>query len=486
MTPESSAPTAPSKHSGVRTGHVSCLLVPVEHSVHLLTYRVGSLGAFLLRDVCGASEDDYRNIGLRAALSPPGLHKLGDILATRTEVPICMQETEDEVITTITSSALIPLPGGAMHINMTLTFVSVADGFDPIASVAEAMSAELLWMAVGDVDVAPVLTVMPAWFESIEIPVHDSWTSTPFLPDVELAEGLEALHDRIYFRDSVVDGLTVMVKERELAIQKAAESARRIERQHDRHARQISAELETQRAIAQRQRERADKAERSLRMGAVEQVTDVPLSSAAQESVPTAQDAEIERLKLVSQQQMEEIDRLRGEVYRLRDEAARRDSAQVLDSIEVDRPLPTSLRAMASWAQATLGGRVVIHGKAARAARKSAFADPALVYRVLQAMATYYWPMRFLGDAGARAMWEEFLAAEHLSCGPTGAAVQDRRTRAFYLVDWHRRAVELDQHIQGDNSRDKARSFRIYFYVDASRQVILVGHLPSHLPNSLT
>lgn len=38
---------------------------------------------------------------------------------------------------------------------------------------------------------------------------------------------------------------------------------------------------------------------------------------------------------------------------------------------------------------------------------------------------------------------------------------------------------------QGNSGRDKARSFRLYFAVDQEQENAAVGHLPTHLPDTL-
>jgi hypothetical protein len=44
----------------------------------------------------------------------------------------------------------------------------------------------------------------------------------------------------------------------------------------------------------------------------------------------------------------------------------------------------------------------------------------------------------------------------------------------------------LELHLQGHSGRDEARSFRLYFAVDQGQKKVAVGHLPTHLPKTLS
>lgn len=478
-------PVTTERGTSARVGHVAWAIRAREVVLPALMLGVSTLGVYLADEVLQAeglvAEDEL------AALVGLGPRSIGT-LSSRGNLPLQVQEDESGyTTTTLTVSALIPLPGGAMHVELSVIGSGEIAGeglpFDTVMPLA----AHVVWMAVGDVDSARIISCVRDWLESIELIVDEDDEEPLILPDVLLAETVDALHDRIAFRDGLIDQLNTSVQVK--TVRAAAETHRRSERALTRHVDQLKTELETQRAVAKRQRDRADDAERRARSAIVNVVGSIQSATALAAPVDNEYAAECDRLQLVTRQQTEELDRLRAEVYRWREEATRRSSTPLQTATSTLSPGTSSqdtLQGLSSWVQANLGGRMVIHVKAARAARKSAFADPGLVYRTLQALADHYWPMRFLGDATSRDTWEAFLETEHLSCGPTGAAVYDRRTRSAYLVNWQHRQVELDQHLQGASSRDEARTFRVYFHVDTERQVIVVGHLPSHLPNSLT
>lgn len=55
-----------------------------------------------------------------------------------------------------------------------------------------------------------------------------------------------------------------------------------------------------------------------------------------------------------------------------------------------------------------------------------------------------------------------------------------------YYVQYGGRRRLLDQHLGRGTSRDSRYSLRVYFFWDEDTQRVVVGWLPSHLPNSLT
>lgn len=475
-------PIAAHSHEAT-VGQTAFGFVGVDQPLPAILIAMATLGLHLASELGGAAQ--RISLGNAFHWLTPGPRGVSS-LAARANYPLSIQEDEETVTTTITSSALLPIGGGAVHVEVSLTCSGEASQADQVGSFTMPLSAQVVWMAVGGADPAPVLAEIETWFGTTGMQISRDEQEEVELPDVLLSEELEGLHERVTFRDRVLQEMTESTAVK--AIRATAETHRRTERKQAAHIKQLQTELETARAVGQRLRTRAEAAERQLRTPSVAGVPSPAAASITSATPPAAECEEQARLALTVTQQSEEVDRLRAEVFRLREAPGRVAGAlrQAAETIASGAAAPATLHGLASWAQGHLQGRIVVHAKAARAARKSAFADPGLVYRVLKAMAEHYWSMRAHGDASARTAWEAFLAQERLSCGPTGAAVLDRRTRAAYLVDWHRRNVELDQHIQGDSSRDEARAFRLYFHWDADRQIVIVGHLPSHLPNTLS
>ncbi len=184
---------------------------------------------------------------------------------------------------------------------------------------------------------------------------------------------------------------------------------------------------------------------------------------------------------------VERVDALRQALHQA--EAERDAALEGLGATPVsDRPppkAPTTLAELGGWAHRALDGRVVVVPRALRSARKSNFDDPALVYRTLEAMRDAYWAMKFGQDAGAQEVWRRFLQTEHLTCSRTGTGPESRLADTYH-VSWDGRRLPLDMHLQGNSGRHEARQFRLYFHADETSRRLIIGHLPSHLPNQAT
>lgn len=263
---------------------------------------------------------------------------------------------------------------------------------------------------------------------------------------------------------------------------------------HARTLKDLETAVDTHRATAERHRDRADAAERQLRAlvtGAQPMASPFESSGDIQNSGLSERNAQLENLldqaEMSLLESTEEIDRLRVEVRRLREESALlriKPEDEVVPSSA--RTYPDHLNNLDDWARDNLSGRLVVLPKAAKAARKSSFADHALVYRTLQALVDLYWPMRFEKDMAKKALWSQFLAENGLSNGPIGMALKNHQTSDAYHVHWQRSRVPLDRHIQGSDSRNETLCFRLYYHVDVDEKLIVVGHVPTHLPNTLS
>lgn len=134
-----------------------------------------------------------------------------------------------------------------------------------------------------------------------------------------------------------------------------------------------------------------------------------------------------------------------------------------------------------------MAGRLVISRKAARAARRSHYEDVPFAWRVIRLLAEDYVPMR-RGEPGTRERFEEGCRELKVAVSPTGRATLDRKYRDAYQVNHLGQYLTLDMHVQGSDSRDPLECFRLYFTYavpDDGLGYVLVGHLPTHLENSL-
>lgn len=146
---------------------------------------------------------------------------------------------------------------------------------------------------------------------------------------------------------------------------------------------------------------------------------------------------------------------------------------------------PDDLSSLPDWVPG-IGPRVLFADKALREAAKIDHTEPLRIYACLQALHDHYWPMLWADDAGARDRWEAFLAEHRLTFSRVGTALDDRRYADAYHAMVGGKRVPLDMHVSGNSGRNPRRCLRIYLHADAEREVICVGHLPTHLTNSLT
>lgn len=181
-----------------------------------------------------------------------------------------------------------------------------------------------------------------------------------------------------------------------------------------------------------------------------------------------------------------QVDALRQALHAVeleRDAAVAALGAAPTPAADAPHEPPATLAELGGWAHRALGDRVIVVPRALRVARKSNFCDPAMVYRVLEAMRDVYWTMRF--DGGGKDRWARFLEEERLTCGPTGIG-PDGRLSETYHASWDGRRVPLDLHLRGNSGRYETRQFRLYFHCDEAAQKVIIGHLPSHLPSEST
>jgi hypothetical protein len=147
---------------------------------------------------------------------------------------------------------------------------------------------------------------------------------------------------------------------------------------------------------------------------------------------------------------------------------------------------PDSLRDLVDWATRYHAGRLVITPRAARAANAVDYQEVGLVYDCLTMLAREYWEKKVHGGAELHARCTQAEASLGVRIGPTGDAVSSRNFKHQYEVTWEGATYTLDLHVQGSDSRDIRRGLRIYFAWDEEQELVVVGHLPTHLTNSLS
>jgi hypothetical protein len=188
-------------------------------------------------------------------------------------------------------------------------------------------------------------------------------------------------------------------------------------------------------------------------------------------------DDEISQLKAAVNQLREDNSNQKARISHLSDAVRNRESD------EGSAPIPSDFANLDEWSRQHLAGSVFIHNRAIRAAKKSNFADVGLAYTALIILRDYYVPMRIEGGLEKKREYEKCLATASLEESPTFAGARAGEQGEAYFVDFGGKRRELDRHLKGSNSRDERFGFRLYFFWDDETEQVVVGWLPSHLPN---
>lgn len=151
-------------------------------------------------------------------------------------------------------------------------------------------------------------------------------------------------------------------------------------------------------------------------------------------------------------------------------------------SIE-DKPLK-DMADIEQWAAQHLGGRIVLLPRAIRETESYPFEDPKRFGEALLLIRDFYVPMR-RGEV-ERENYQEALQQAQLH---ESLCFDDRSSiKGFpeYRINYKGRPHWMERHFKYRTGYDPTSMFRIYYIWDEEEQVIVVGHMPSHLDNKKT
>lgn len=157
-------------------------------------------------------------------------------------------------------------------------------------------------------------------------------------------------------------------------------------------------------------------------------------------------------------------------------------------------PIPDTYEVLPGWVDSYFADRLVLHSRAVRALKGAVFKDVGLVCQSLQLLAETYWAMRGNTDPSQRLAlvdrWEEGLKALGLEFNSHSLA--ENRLGEFrdqYTIDYRigqKPKQILGPHLKYGSTKDDHYCMRIYFIWDDEKQLVVVGHLPSHLDTRAT
>ena len=140
------------------------------------------------------------------------------------------------------------------------------------------------------------------------------------------------------------------------------------------------------------------------------------------------------------------------------------------------------------WVEEYGEGRLVLHPKAAKAARESPFKDIPLAYKAMEYLVRYYIPMRTrdTNDTGAYQRSKQALDELGLEESDVGTAQDIKRYKKEYRRQYDGEEIKLDRHLKSGVGFGGDFQFRLYFYYDEDAAKVVIGHMPTHLTNRLT
>lgn len=183
-------------------------------------------------------------------------------------------------------------------------------------------------------------------------------------------------------------------------------------------------------------------------------------------------DAEVKQTEAERDQYRSQLTALRGKIDSLEQRLAK-------SALQIDYPVSFDL--LDEWALKHLAGRLILLNRAVRAARKSPFNEPQIVYKCLDRLARAYVDAR-RGGAPVEDLFSDL--GVHLE--RTGDPVRLSQWKEEYFVPHRAKSEFLAWHLKRGSDKNEANTLRIYFFYDEDDEQVIVGHLPGHLSNAKT
>jgi hypothetical protein len=147
--------------------------------------------------------------------------------------------------------------------------------------------------------------------------------------------------------------------------------------------------------------------------------------------------------------------------------------------------IPGDLRGLKMWADQHLSGRVFLLPRALNAAKDSIYEKPEDIYDALLWLAQYYWPSKTAENPNDEARERSRARLTELGLEYAGS-IDQRHAGDEYYASYGGERRFMNMALKKGNSREPRYCMRIYTFWDEDAQATIVGHLPSHLDNTLS
>lgn len=182
----------------------------------------------------------------------------------------------------------------------------------------------------------------------------------------------------------------------------------------------------------------------------------------------------------------EELKTVQSENYALQSRVIALEHALANNHTDAPRPKPpTTYEQIPAWVEEQFKGRLVLHTRAVRALKDACYTDIARVTAALELLATD-WRDQQMGIEGAKARFDHRRQQLELSMGQAIAKERAGSEGDHYFVEYPPgRRQFLRWHLRKGKGEPQ-NLLAIYFFWEPTTNEVVVGHLPSHLPNRLT
>ena len=232
----------------------------------------------------------------------------------------------------------------------------------------------------------------------------------------------------------------------------------------------------------------SNKDEKIRQLREVRDEQDAMLTTYREENVKLSQ--QLEELKRDLQTARLQYDTAAEEVrqltYRLNNQWA--DEALDDPTQNEETYYPDNWDELEMWVEEYGEGKLVIHEKAIKAAKVSPFNDIPFAYKALEYLVRYFIPMKQRAPDDDSPFQAEITALEELGLErePVGDALKNHRYKQSYRRLYEGKTIWLDDHLKWGKGFDPATLFRLYFHYHEASGKVIVGHMTTHLPNSLS